>query len=237
MRLPAKGQRTAKSTAIVNAERAYRRHTKNANVYASGYENPQDRGSFQQISSYSSNPYDFVNYLLRWQTYVKWYFKAWEARKIIDIPVDDAMRKPFELKGLDANDTKLLMDEYERLQGDRQFRRAQKQKRLLGGSILLPLVADGAKLWSEPLNLKNVQPGRGNLKALNLIDIQKISQLNLSNNPFSVDYDKPQSYSINGQDVHISRCIVFDGDPLLSMSSTNISSLAVSIHRASTKAY
>ena len=218
--LPGKGRRTAQPAEIKNAMRIYKR--KNAMVFGSGAASPQDRGSFQEITQQSSNPYDFVNYLYRWQTYVKWYYKAWEARKIIDIPVDDAMRKPFELKGLDANDTKILMDAYEKLNGDRQFRRAQKQKRLLGGCILLPLVADGSKYWSLPLNLQNVQPGRGNFKALNLVDIQKITQLNLSNDPFLLDYDKPTSYSINGQDVHISRCIVFDGDPLLSMSSTNI---------------
>lgn len=219
--LPARGRRTAQPAEIKNAMRQYKR--KNAMVFGSGAAvGSQDRGGFQEISTISSNPYDYVNYLYRWQTYVRWYYKAWEARKIIDIPIEDAMRKPFEIKGLDANDAKILMNAYDELKGDRQFRRAQKQRRLLGGCILLPLVADGSKYWSEPLNLQNVQPGRGNFKALNLVDIQKISQLNLSNDPFAADYDKPQSYSINGQDVHISRCIVFDGDPLLSMSSTNV---------------
>ena len=51
-----------------------------------------DRGALQHAAQRTSNPYYSNNFLYRWQEYTRWYMTSWEARKIIDIPVDDALR-------------------------------------------------------------------------------------------------------------------------------------------------
>ena len=61
-----------------------------------------DRGSMQHAAQRTSNPYYSNNFWYRWQEYTRWYMTSWEARKIIDIPVDDALRLPFEITGVDT---------------------------------------------------------------------------------------------------------------------------------------
>ena len=61
-----------------------------------------DRGALQHAAQRTSNPYYSNNFLYRWQEYTRWYMTSWEARKIIDIPVDDALRLPFEITGVDT---------------------------------------------------------------------------------------------------------------------------------------
>ena len=59
-----------------------------------------DRGALQHAAQRTSNPYYSNNFLYRWQEYTRWYMTSWEARKIIDIPVDDALRLPFPYRSL-----------------------------------------------------------------------------------------------------------------------------------------
>ena len=93
-------------------------------------------------AQFTSNPLDYVSYFERWREFVRWYRKAWPVRKIVDIPVDDSFRKDFQLKGIDEADSKILMADWERLEGNRQNSRAWKQERLLGGCALYMGLAD-----------------------------------------------------------------------------------------------
>lgn len=64
------------------------RRTGNMLLSGGGAETLQDRGSRFTASQHTLNPYFNNNFLARWQEYIRWYMTAWEARKIIDIPVD-----------------------------------------------------------------------------------------------------------------------------------------------------
>ena len=111
--------------------------TKNMILRGVGGETLQDRGAQSTASMHTLNPYYNNNFIARWQEYVRWYMTSWEARKIIDIPVQDALRVPVELNGMSDEDAKVLMDAYKAYDIERQLRRALIQERLLGGSCLL----------------------------------------------------------------------------------------------------
>ena len=72
-----------------------------------------DRGALQHAAQATSNPYYSNNFWYRWQEYTRWYMTSWEARKIIDIPVDDALRLPFEITGVDTVLATELLSAYE----------------------------------------------------------------------------------------------------------------------------
>lgn len=180
-----------------------------------------DRGAFQHATQITSNPYYSNNFLYRWQEYTRWYMTAWEARKIIDIPVEDALRLPFELTGIDNAIARDLMQAYEHFGLNEQNRRALIQERLYGGCCMIPILkqAKGTEL-DAPLYLNHIE--KGDLLAFNVADISRIVQLDYDQNPFSDGYDKTERYQIDGRDVHASRLIVFDGSPLVNRNAMNL---------------
>ena len=161
------------------------------------------------------NPYYNNNFMGRWQEYVRWYMTAWEARKIIDIPVEDALRKPVDFEGLQPDDEKLLKEAYAAFGIDRKIRRALIQERLLGGALILPIfLRPENENTAAPLNYSTLQPG--DLKGMNVIDISRLSRPAFDDDPFSPGYDKIETILVNGVEVHISRTCILDGDALFS---------------------
>ena len=178
----------------------------------------QDRGSWQTEAPITSNPYFNNNFFTRWQSWVRWYETAWEARKTVDIPVDDAFRKRFNLTNISTEDANLLMTEYIRLDMDDRMKRAAKQERLLGGCALLFVLKDdaavvknkSADVFKAPLDLTKIQ--KGDLAKVNLIDINNITRPIWEDNPFSPTYDDPDELAINGIPCHTSRLMIFKGN-------------------------
>lgn len=184
---------------------------------------PQDRGAWQTSTTVgeSSNPYFYSNFFERYREYVRWYMTAWEARKIVDIPVDDAFRIPFRFKGITEEDGKILLAEYNRLDIETVMVRAAKQERLLGGCLNYMVIADGdgdsnttdRKIdWDFIGRMKGECP----IRRLNLIDLPMASVGRVDHDPFSENYDQPESYRINGTETSSDRLIIWDGSPLLS---------------------
>lgn len=204
-----------------NNTRNYRTRVQNTMISGYGANSTVDRGAGQTTALTSNSPYYNNNFLYRYQQWANLYETSWEARKIIDIPVDDCMRQETVREGLAPEDEQLISIYWEKLQVERQLRRCLKQERLLGGSVLLAvmMLQDGEKL-SEPLNSKNI--AKGDLKALNVVDLVKLSRTQTSFNPFEADYDTIDTLSINGIEVHSSRMIVFDGDALFGRNSQRI---------------
>ena len=201
--------------------KAARLKVQNVLLSGGGAETLQDRGSLHQASAQSLNPYYNNNFMARWQEYIRWYMTSWEARKIIDIPVEDALRKPVELRGLDADDAKALQDAYLAFNVDRQLRRALVQERLLGGSLILPIFKrDQDEETASPLDYYSLRPG--DLKAINVVDMSRLSVPNFETDPFSPAYDKIESLLVNGVEVHVSRAFVLDGNALFSRASQNV---------------
>lgn len=197
------------------------RRITNSLVTGAGANTTSDLGAIQRPAAVSSNPYFTQNYMLRYQTYVNLYETAWEARKIIDIPVDDCMRQPTQWEGLSFDDEQIIARAWDDYSIERQLIRALKQERLLGGSVLLGvmLLQDGEDL-GQPLNIANMV--KGDLKAVNVVDISRLSRGNIENDVFSSNYDGIRSLVLNGIEVDVSRMVVLDGDALLGRNSQRL---------------
>lgn len=202
-------------------KKAQQTQIKNMMLKGQGASGPGDKGAYQHASLTTSNPYYSNNFLYRWQEYTRWYMTSWEARKIIDIPVDDALRLPFEIKGVDAAIAKDLLQAYDHYNLGEQNRRALIQERLLGGCCMIPIVKTGDDDQANK-RFDHSQMQKGDLEAFNVVDISRITQVDYEYNPFSPDYDKHEFYSINSHTIHSSRLIVFDGNPLINRAATNI---------------
>lgn len=198
-----------------------RRRKQNMLLSGGGAETLQDRGSRSTASQHTLNPYFNNNFLARWQEYIRWYMTSWEARKIIDIPIEDALRKPVELQGLDKADQKALEDAYVAFDVDRQIRRALIQERLLGGSLILPVfLRDENEETASILDHRTLRAG--DLKAINVVDVSRLSRPNYDVDPFSQGYDKIESILVNGTEVHASRAYILDGNALFNRSAQTV---------------
>ena len=180
---------------------------------------PQDRGAGQDIAFTSSNPYFQSNVWARYQSWVRWYETDWCARKIVNIPVDDAFRIQFRLVGIPDAAAKDLMADWRRLKGDKQFKRTCRQQRLLGGCMMYVGVADmkeepKVSQAFRPLNLKTLDKNRKALRCLNVVDINRISRGPVETSVLAEDYEDGGPFLVDGQTIHPSRLIVFGGDPL-----------------------
>ena len=187
----------------------------NAMLTGAGAGTTQDRGSLQHGDNATLNPYFNNNFISRWQEYIRWYMTSWEARKLVDIPIQDALREQVEIAGIDEETSLKLMDAYEAFDADRQLRRALIQERLLGGSLILG-VFNRPENEEVSTRLRPSAIERGDLLALNVVDVSMLQRPVWIQDPFDPDFDRLGEISIQGVTTHTSRMIVFDGQSLLS---------------------
>lgn len=184
----------------------------NTLTQGAGANTTQDRGAIQTPAYWSLNPYFNNNFYYRWQAFALLYFTSWEARKIVDIPINDAFRIKPELVGIEEPEKVKLLNECDKLQVFLKMRRAATQERLLGGAALLIGVRESQNDPAVPLDLKTID--KGDLKFINVVSVNQIQKPEYNTDPFSENYDKPEYYSVNGTRTHVSRLILFDGEPL-----------------------
>lgn len=194
--------------------------TGNALLHGAGASTWQDRGSIQQGAIFTKNPYYNNDYYRRWQDLVRWYYTDWAAKKIVDIPVQDAFRVEPEIKGLSEEDKEQLIKYQEAMGGRDKLYKASIQSRLLGGSIVMLGIKDEEDNPEKPIDFDKLD--KGDLAFMNVVSVEKISQVQYETDPFSPMYDTPRYYMINGQKVDVSRLLVFDGRPLFNSASMNI---------------
>ena len=200
---------------------ARRQPIRNMMLDGGGASGNGDRGALQHAAQRTSNPYYSNNFLYRWQEYTRWYMTSWEARKIIDIPVDDALRLPFEITGVDTALSTDLRSAYEAFDLDRQNRRALIQERLYGGCCqTIVIKGEEDESLSDRLSPEHIR--RGDLEAFNVVDVSRITRPDYDQNPFSAGYDRADRYIINGVEADVSRLVVFDGSPLINRAAMNI---------------
>lgn len=192
----------------------------NTLTQGSGANTIQDRGAIQTPASWSMNPYFNNNYYYRWQTLTLLYFTSWEARKIVEIPINDAFRKKPELVGIAEPEKVQLLNACDRFQLFNKMRRAALQERLLGGGAILIGVAEDQEDPSKPLDIQKID--KNDLKFLNVVSLNQMQKPEYNTDPFSENYDKPEFYAINGTKVHVSRMVVFDGEPLFNYSTQRL---------------
>lgn len=201
--------------------RVARQRTGNMLLNGIGGETLQDRGSQNTAAIHSLNPYYNNNFIGRWQEWTRWYMVSWEARKIVDIPVQDALRVPVELRGLDESIAKKVMDRYRELKFDRQLKRALIQERLLGGSVLLPLYRHlGKQAYNKEFPL--IKMPKGCVKGVNVVDVSRLSRPDYSNDPFDETYDRIGHLLIDGTPVAGENATILDGTALFGRPAQNI---------------
>lgn len=169
-----------------------------------------DRGIGQYVPDFTSNPYDSQDYVFRWRQYVHLYELSWEARKIVRIPIEDALRKPWEAQDIPEQMAEAIYNKLDQLGFMQVLKRSLMLERLLGGCLtflgLEGLVDDPAKKY---------HPSNGDrLKFCNAIPISRISRVSWDTNPLSEGYMRPDTFLVNGQELHVSRSLVWDGEPL-----------------------
>lgn len=179
----------------------------------SGNGGVQDRGAGHRVNNRSSHPLDRARSTYqRAFEYTSLYEKEWTAKKLVQIPVDDMLRGGWEYKNLEEEQSDDVNKALRKIKFFNKLRQALRLERLLGGSVLLMGVADNEDDPSQPLNVEAI--GQGDLQFINVIPRTKISHAGYENNPFTPEFGSPKSYYIQGREVHASRLIVFNGDPL-----------------------
>ena len=137
------------------------------------------------------------------------------AKKIIKVPVDDAIRPWFEVEGLD--DSKALTDEMKRLKMRHVLKSAFWWARLYGGALICLGYADGQDV-SQPAN-----PG----KPITFLEVYprtavKLTGADLETDPSSPRYGRAKAYPVQPSGLmvgairnwHWSRCIEVLGEQL-----------------------
>ena len=212
-------ERTIGPQLTVNSARAYssgawgttlQQRLQNATFAGSGAGGVGDRGAWQSIPQYSGNPYDSNDYVYRWRQYVHMYELSWEARKIIRIPVEDALRKEWIAEGIPEKMSLGIQQKLRRMNFLHVLSRSLMLERLLGGCLTF-MGLDS----TEDNALRPYKPTDGSiLRFCNAIPISRISRMSWDTNPLSEHYMRPDRYLVNGEGLHVSRCLVWDGEPL-----------------------
>ena len=180
-----------------------RLRTQNANTQGrSGAGGTQDRGAdTRPLQGAALSQQELLNL---------WRFD-WAARKIVSIPVADALREEWSYTGL-GDSTDAIARAADNLGLIDTLRRALIIERLLGGAAILMGVQDSEDNPEQPLLPTRVR--QGDLRFINVIPRNRLYLADVVSDPFSASYGKPAMYTINGKRVHESRLLVFDGQPL-----------------------
>jgi len=133
------------------------------------------------------------------------YATSWLAAKVVDIPVDDALR---EGRTLDIEDDKKLkeIEEFYK-QVDKKINLALKYARIFGGSALIIVSKD------DDLKQPITKMTQGDLVNIAVVDASQLTPQELDRNPLSPNYLKPNSYIVTGssQTIDASRVLYVDG--------------------------
>lgn len=181
-------------------------------VSGSGALGPGDRGSFSFLPFNSGNPYNYQDYVSRWRQYVQMYETCWEARKIVRIIPEDALRKEWLIEDIPEEMITYIKQRSVTLQFLSILKRSLILERLLGGCLLFMGIQGTEEDLDKPFHPSSTV--RNNLIFCNAIPLSRIARVDWCQDPLSEHYMRPEKYLINGSNVHVSRCLVWDGEPL-----------------------
>lgn len=140
------------------------------------------------------------------------YRNTWLARKIIDIPALDALRKWRDWQAEQQDITKIEAEE-KRLGLQLKMLQCKTIARLWGGAVIY-MGVEGQDP-SEPLEVESIKQGQ--LKYLTVMSRREMIAGELELDPMEEFYGQPKSYQVsNGQtfaDIHPSRLVIQVGAP------------------------
>ena len=142
--------------------------------------------------------------------YVLWRF-YWEANKAVNIRPKDMVREGWQFRGADvSNDALEAIEKYEvEINLREEIYDALIYERLYGGGVVLLGTRELNTDASQPLLIDNI--GRDDLRFVRAFSRCEVSGINIEVNPLSQNYNRPKTFFINGQEVHRSRLLIFDG--------------------------
>lgn len=140
------------------------------------------------------------------------YRSTWLARKIVDIPADDAIRKGRNWQA--SNDQiEAIEAEEKRLGFWRKLREVQVKARLWGGAAIY--IGTGDSDPSKPLDPERI--ASGGLKYLTVLSRREIIAGQVDQDALSPTYGWPVDYQVTGSTqfatIHPSRLAIFVGSP------------------------
>lgn len=138
------------------------------------------------------------------------YSTNWIASKVVDIPVDDALKDDRIISTKNPEDLKVFEKAYKSFNIDDKVKNLGKWSRAFGGAVII-IVTDDDKM-DTPLIIENLKQGQ--LKNLVVLDRFDITNVTVERDPLSRNYLKPLYYQLanNATNIHYSRVIHLDGD-------------------------
>ncbi len=142
------------------------------------------------------------------------YVNSWVARKIVDIPVNDAMSEGIDFTHLSAEDDVTFRDRLTNLHFFEKMQQAGYLGRMSGIGMALISVKDGTR--REDLNKPLQTIDKNALTGLTVVDKSYLGPVasNVSNPVNNINFLSPSNYIVWGHDIHNTRILRFDGDYL-----------------------
>lgn len=154
----------------------------------------------------------YADNILNDQQLMAAYRNTWLAKKIVNIPALDALRK-WRAWQADQGQITLIENEEKRLGLRQKLLQCKTLARLWGGACIY--IGDGTDA-TEPLDPETI--GQSGLKYLTVMSRREMISKELDQDPESVTYGHPIGYTVtNGRaftDIHPSRLVIQVGDPL-----------------------
>ena len=139
------------------------------------------------------------------------YSQNWLGAAVINVPVNDMTRNWIDIELKDETQEEQLEKELDRLKAKSKINQAVKWASAYGGAIIIMMVNDGRDM-EEPLTLPAIR-NKG-LKNLIVLDRWRVTVGPLDTNLLSENFGLPDYYLVsrNGQKIHHSRVLRFDGE-------------------------
>jgi phage-related protein (TIGR01555 family) len=142
------------------------------------------------------------------------YTNSWVARKIVDIPIDDALSEGINFTHLSAEDDTKFRERLTNLHFFEQMERMGKLGSMSGIGMALIGVRDGT--LTKDLNRPMQRIEKNSLTGLTVVDKSYLGPVasNVSNPVNNQNFLSPTNYIVWGSNIHNTRILRFDGDYL-----------------------
>lgn len=165
-------------------------------------------GESRDLTTNTNYTYQQLKTILR-QELNAIYTKNWLAGKIVNIPVDDALKDKRILQCEDSDKLEILEKMYKKYHINDKLKHLFKWSKVFGSAVLIFITNDDE--MDKPLLIHSLK--KDCLKNIVVLDRFDVNSINLDSDPLSARYLKPEYYSLNGssQHIHHSRVIQIDG--------------------------